>query len=138
MSIGKNISKYRKAKGLTQEELGTKLGVSNQSVSKWESEVSMPDVMLLPEIAKALDITLDDLYGIAKEPEKVSVSADDFPSFCNQKLIEIFYHNTKVKEDLELEFQSKKLMNGNRIACLSNTHGAIVTTEDLSFIDNTY
>ena len=138
MSIGKNIAKYRKAKGLTQEELGTTIGVSNQSVSKWESEVSMPDVMLLPEIAKALDITLDDLYGIAKEPEKVSVSADDFPSFCNQKLIEIFYHNTKVKEDLELEFQSKKLMNGNRIACLSNTQGAIVTTEDFSFIDNTY
>ena len=58
MSIGKNIAKYRKAKELTQEELGTTIGVSNQSVSKWESEVSMPDVMLLPEIAKALDMPL--------------------------------------------------------------------------------
>ena len=71
MSIGKNIAKYRKEKGLTQEELGAKLGVTNQAVSKWESEVSMPDVMLLPEIANALNITLDDLYGIAKEPEKM-------------------------------------------------------------------
>ena len=34
MSIGKNISKYRKAKGLTQEELGAKLGVTNQAVSQ--------------------------------------------------------------------------------------------------------
>ena len=40
MSIGKNIAKFRKAKGLTQEELGAKLGVTNQAVSKWESEVS--------------------------------------------------------------------------------------------------
>ena len=83
MSIGKNIAKYRKVRGLTQEELGTKLGVTNQAVSKWESEVSMPDVMLIPEIAKALSISLDDIYGLVKEPESVSVSADDFPAFCH-------------------------------------------------------
>ena len=145
MSIGKNIAKYRKAKGLTQEELGAKLGVTNQAVSKWESEVSMPDVMLLPEIATALNITLDDLYGIAKEPEKISCSADDFPAFCHQKLIELFYYNTKMRfthigssDKEQLEFQIKKLMEGCRIGCLSNTQGAIVTTEDFSFIDNTY
>lgn len=145
MSIGKNIAKYRKAKGLTQEELGAKLGVTNQAVSKWESEVSMPDVMLLPEIATALNITLDDLYGIAKEPEKISCSADDFPAFCQQKLIELFYYNTKMRfthigssDKEQLEFQIKKLMDGCRIGCISNTQGAIVTTEDFSFIDNTY
>ena len=145
MSIGKNIAKYRKAKGFTQEELGAKLGVTNQAVSKWESEVSMPDIMLLPEIATALNITLDDLYGIVKEPEKVSVSADDFPSFCHQKLIELFYYNTKMRfthigssDKEQLEFQIKKLMEGCRIGCLSNTQGAIVTTEDFSFIDSTY
>ena len=145
MSIGKNIAKYRKAKGLTQEELGAKLGVTNQAVSKWESEVSMPDVMLLPEIANTLNITLDDLYGIAREPEKISCSADDFPAFCHQKLIELFYYNTKMRfthigssDKEQLEFQIKKLMEGCRIGCLSNTEGAIVTTEDFSFIDSTY
>ena len=145
MSIGKNIAKYRKAKGFTQEELGAKLGVTNQAVSKWESEVSMPDIMLLPEIATVLNITLDDLYRIVKEPEKVSVSADDFPSFCHQKLIELFYYNTKMRfthigssDKEQLEFQIKKLMEGCRIGCFSNTQGAIVTTEDFSFIDNTY
>ena len=145
MSIGKNIAKYRKAKGFTQEELGAKLGVTNQAVSKWESEVSMPDIMLLPEIATVLNITLDDLYGIVKEPEKVSVSADDFPSFCYQKLIELFYYNTKMRfthigssDKEQLEFQIKKLMDGCRIGCLSNTQGALVITEDFSFIDNIY
>lgn len=145
MSIGKNLAKYRKAKRLTQEELGEKLGVTNQAVSKWESEASMPDVMLLPEIATALNITLDDLYGIAKEPEKISCSADDFPAFCHQKLIELFYYNTKMRfthigssGKEQLEFQIKKLMEGCRIGCLSNKEGAIVTTEDFSFIDNTF
>ena len=145
MSIGKSIAKYRKAKGFTQEELGAKLGVTNQAVSKWESEVSMPDIMLLPEIATVLNITLDDLYGIVKEPKKVSVSADDFPSFCHQKLIELFYYNTKMRfthigssDKEQLEYQIKKLMEGCRIGCLSNTQGAIVATEDFSFIDNTY
>lgn len=145
MSIGKNIAKYRKAKGLTQEELGAMIGITNQSVSKWESEVSMPDIMLLPEIANALNITLDDLYGITKEPEKVSVSADDFPAFCHQKLIELFYYNTTMRftnigssDKEQLDFQIKKLMAGCRVGCLSNTQGAIVTTEDFSFIDSTY
>ena len=125
--------------------MGAKLGVTNQAVSKWESEVSMPDVMLLPEIANALNITLDDLYGIAKEVEKISCSADDFPAFCHKKLIELFYYNTKMRfthvgssDKEQLEFQIKKLMDGCRIGCLSNTQGAIVTTEDFSFIDNTY
>ncbi|MBE6558084.1 MAG: helix-turn-helix domain-containing protein [Ruminococcaceae bacterium] len=145
MSIGKNIAKYRKAKGLTQEELGTILGVTNQAVSKWESEVSMPDVMLLPEIATALNMTLEDLYGIAKEPEKISCSADDFPAFCHQKLIELFYYNTKMRfthigssDKEQLDFQIKKLMEGCRIGCLSNTQGAIVAAEDFCFIDSAY
>lgn len=145
MSIGKNIAKYRKVKGLTQEELGAKLGVTNQAVSKWESEVSMPDIMLLPEIAKVLSISLDDIYGIAKDPRMVSVSADDFPTFCHQKLISLFYYSTKMRfthigssDKEQLDFQIKKLMEGCRIGCLSNTQGAIVTTKDFTFIDNVY
>ena len=40
MSLGKNISNFRKEKGFTQAELGDLLGVSNQAVSKWEMEIS--------------------------------------------------------------------------------------------------
>ena len=53
---------YRKLGNYTQEELDNLLGVSNQAVSKCESAVSMPDIMLLPKIAKALDVTLNDLF----------------------------------------------------------------------------
>ncbi len=76
MSIGKNIAVYRKNKGLTQGELGEMLGVTNQAVSKWESEVSMPDVMLLPEIAKVLDVTVDELYTL-KENKPATLEGDD-------------------------------------------------------------
>lgn len=145
MSIGKNIAKYRKSLGLTQEELGVKLGVTNQAVSKWESEVSMPDVMLLPEIATVLGISLENIYGIAKEPEKVSVSADDFPSFCHKKIIDLFYYNTKMRfthigssDKEQLDYQIKKLMGGCRIGCISNSQGAIVITDDFSFMDCSY
>lgn len=69
MSISENIAQYRKMKGYTQEQLGEMLGVTNQAVSKWESAVSMPDVMLLPKIADALGITLNDLYGITERQD---------------------------------------------------------------------
>ena len=67
MGLGKTILEFRKKKGLTQEELGTRLGVTNQAVSKWENETSLPDVMLLPELADALGVTLNALYGIEEE-----------------------------------------------------------------------
>ena len=63
MSIGKNIASFRKAKGWTQAELGEKIGVSNQAVSKWESETSMPDVMLLPVIADAFECYIDEVFS---------------------------------------------------------------------------
>lgn len=145
MSIGKNIAKYRKALGLTQEELGVKLGVTNQAVSKWEMEVSMPDIMLLPEIVTALDVSFEDIYGIEKGAEKVSVSADKFPDFCHKKLIDLFYYSTKMRfthigssDTEQLNYQIQKLMDGCRIGCISNTQGAIVVTDDFSFIDCSY
>lgn len=145
MSVGKNIAKYRKVSGLTQEEFGIMLGVTNQAVSKWESEVSSPDIMLLPEIASVLGITLENLYGIEKESEKVPVAADDFPVFCHKKLVELFYYNTKMRfthigssVEEQLDYQIQKLMEGCRIGCISNTQGAMITTADFAFIDLNY
>ena len=62
MSMGKNIARLRRARGWTQTKLGELLGVSHQAVSKWESEVTMPDVMLLPEIARVFGVSIDTLY----------------------------------------------------------------------------
>ena len=72
MSLGKNIAKFRKEKGWTQGELGEKLGVSNQAVSKWESEMNMPDVLLLPALADLFGCYIDELFQRNVIPEKES------------------------------------------------------------------
>lgn len=60
-TIGNRISGFRKGKGMTQEELASILGVSSQAVSKWENDASCPDISLLPQLAKVLDVTTDEL-----------------------------------------------------------------------------
>lgn len=57
--IGEQISVLRKAKGLTQGELGERLGVSFQAVSKWERGETLPDIALLPDLARILETTVD-------------------------------------------------------------------------------
>lgn len=60
-TMGSRISRLRKGKGLSQEMLAEKLGVSSQAVSKWETGQSCPDISLLPSLAKLLDVTVDEL-----------------------------------------------------------------------------
>ena len=57
-----NLRQLRLDKGFTQEQLAEKLGVSIQSVSRWECGNTLPDVMLLPQIARLYNVTVDDLY----------------------------------------------------------------------------
>ena len=66
MNIGQNIANFRREKHITQEQLGEAVGVTNRTVSKWESGVSSPGIDLIPTIASALGITLDQLFGIEK------------------------------------------------------------------------
>lgn len=58
---GTRISRLRKEKGMSQEALAEKIGVSAQAVSKWENDQSCPDISLLPQLAKLLDVTVDEL-----------------------------------------------------------------------------
>lgn len=62
LPIGKNIKQLRISKGMTQRALAYKLQVSVQAVSKWEQELSYPDVTLLPKIAKLFSVTIDQLF----------------------------------------------------------------------------
>lgn len=68
MEIGKQIAVYRKQQNMTQEKLGEILNVSNRTVSKWESDVALPGVDQIPKIAAALQISLDQLFGIEPKP----------------------------------------------------------------------
>ena len=61
--IGKFISENRKRKGLTQEQLGELLGVTNKTISRWENGNYMPDLSLLVPLSETLDISLNELLN---------------------------------------------------------------------------
>ena len=76
-TLGKRIAALRKAHGWTQEQLAEKIGISAQAVSKWENDLSCPDVMTLPLLAKLFGVSVDGLLGITPaEPQVVIVNQD--------------------------------------------------------------
>jgi transcriptional regulator with XRE-family HTH domain len=79
-SIGENIAALRKKAGLTQEELSEKMCVTAQAVSKWENDLSCPDIEKIRSMAKLFSVTVDELLNGGKdvpvlksdEPEKIA------------------------------------------------------------------
>ena len=66
-TLGKRIAALRRDKELKQDELAEKLGVTPQAVSKWENDQTCPDISLLPFLAGALGISVDELLTGKKE-----------------------------------------------------------------------
>lgn len=76
IKLGEKIKELRKQKGISQEVLANHLGVSFQAVSKWETEATMPDVILIPAIASFFGVSTDELfdfniYEIERKVEKI-------------------------------------------------------------------
>ena len=67
--FSENLKAYRKAKGLTQEELAVRLHVVRQTVSKWEKGLSVPDADLLVRLAEVLEVSVSQLLGAGVPPE---------------------------------------------------------------------
>ena len=61
--LGENISIFRKEKGLSQEKVAEYMSVSRQAVTKWENNISCPDITLLPQIAKLYGTTIDEILS---------------------------------------------------------------------------
>ncbi len=74
-TFGQRLKQYRKAKNMTQQELGEKIGVSDKTVSRWESDGGLPDVSTLVPLARALGVTVDDLLDREK-PVRTMTQAD--------------------------------------------------------------
>lgn len=97
LKLNDTICFYRKKQGLTQEELAVKLGVTNQSVSKWESAQCCPDISLLPKLADIFGISIDELFG--KEPKPTTNNYDlctEFPWPDDEKLRIVFAKGRKI------------------------------------------
>ena len=84
-TLGRRIARLRLEHGMTQERLAGELGVTPQAVSKWENDLSAPDISLLPALARTFDVSVDQLLGVQPivravvpvEPESASVPASE-------------------------------------------------------------
>ena len=78
-TLGRRIARLRLEYGMTQERLAMKMGVTAQAVSKWENDLSAPDIMLLPELARTLGVSVDELLEGRKSQEVVPVEPEPAP-----------------------------------------------------------
>jgi len=142
MTIGKNIADLRKNSGMTQEQLADTLGVSSQTVSKWENEVTMPDIMLLPVIAGCFDITVDELYYGKKPTQKrQAIDYDDIPEMLYETVIDLTQRgwvDTAEGKDIEAEKEKmRSYLAQNRqvkTATFSNKRGAVIATSEIGLL----
>ena len=88
-TIGKRISEYRKKKNLKQDELAEMLGVSPQAVSKWENDLSCPDISLLPELSRILGVSIDEIVQGKKEEPIVSILPEEERKDINKLMLRI-------------------------------------------------
>ena len=75
-TLGARIAALRKEKGMTQLELAQQMGVTDKAVSKWERDLSCPDINTVPRLAEVLGVSLEDLmqiYTPEKQEHEVSI-----------------------------------------------------------------
>ena len=108
-TMGKFIAVLRKANGMTQQELGDKLMVSDNTVSKWERDERMPDISLLPAIAEIFGITTDELLrGERNNPEREGHGTEETET------------KQRAKSDKQLKnMLNKKMRIYNSLTCVS-------------------
>ena len=76
-TLGRRIARLRLAKTATQERLAKELNVSPQAVSKWENDINYPDISLLPDLARFLGVSVDELLSGASASAPASVAAQE-------------------------------------------------------------
>ena len=68
MTVGQRIAQKRRELGLSQEELGERLGVSRQAIYKWEADQTLPEIEKLVNLSKLFSVPVGWLLGVEEEP----------------------------------------------------------------------
>lgn len=86
MAFGKNLIALRRGRGLSQEELGEAVGVSRQTVSKWETGQTTPELDKLMTLADLFGLALDELVGrVGKAEEDTPLVEEEQPAMCSRR-----------------------------------------------------
>ncbi len=86
MSLGNSLSKSRKKSGYSQEEVAEKLGVSRQTISKWELNETLPDLYQSKKLANLYNISLDDLIDIDFEIQEIQKTIENISDEKQNKI----------------------------------------------------
>ena len=87
-TLGRRIARLRLSKTATQERLAKELNVSPQAVSKWENDINYPDISLLPDLARFLGVSVDELLSGASASTQESTSAQE-SAFAQESAAEV-------------------------------------------------
>lgn len=79
-TLGEMISSLRKEKNMTQNDLAKKMNVTDKAVSKWERNLSCPDINSIPKLAEMLGTTVDELLNASTKQEKNKLNIEDIKS----------------------------------------------------------
>ena len=121
--ISHNLKKLRLQKKLTQEHVAEALGVSSQTISRWECNTTYPDVMLLPEIARLYCVTIDDLF------QENTQSYDNYA----QRLASVYEITGKPEDYINANYEFNKLKQTDEYTLKDNLkHGMIHLSMSLS------
>ncbi|HPE94735.1 MAG TPA: helix-turn-helix domain-containing protein [Bacillota bacterium] len=130
-SIGEKIAKLRKQKGMTQEELAGIIGVSAQSVSKWENSTTMPDIILLPIIANAFEVSIDALFGKSMVQDNYIPAEEAFDSACDslkKVIVSTENHGYNAEEPFNSQYEKYNRAlseDGRTRSVIMRNHGII-------------
>jgi len=113
--FSENLKKYRLRSSLTQEQVADRLGVNAQTVSRWECGTTLPDVLMLPELAKLYQVAVDDFY------KKYSVAYENYAAYLSS-----VYEKTRDPEDfLRCILEYQKLMKYEELSIADKWNYAI-------------
>lgn len=121
ITIGRRISLLRKDKEITQEVLSERLGVSPQAVSKWENDISAPDISLLAKLAEILGVSVDELLS-GKEKKTVEIVPEENRKSVDDLMLRIIVNSAigdKVRINLPLSLVNLGLELGMDIPQVS-------------------
>ena len=101
-SMGSIIMRLRKERGLTQEQLASALGISFQAVSKWENDLSCPDLSTLPLLADLFSVSIDALFGREKEvPAVAEAGGPKLPWPDDDSFYAVLFHGHELIGSME-------------------------------------
>ena len=118
-SIGETIAALRKQKGMTQNELAEKMNVTDKAVSKWERDLSCPDINTISKLADILDVSVEELLK-AKKKEDSNTKMKDFINLIFKAVALSMGIAVVVLNILnQIDIKSSIIMLGIGIACIA-------------------